>query len=75
MHTTQINCTIFIHNGDCSGNVEIYRPRKASERESITLPFADLVGLVANWKRTKLISAIEQATDEEIIQDYLGVAK
>jgi hypothetical protein len=64
MHTTKINDTAFIHNGDFSGDIKIRCSRGADE---ITLPFADIKAIVARYVIGERVSRLEQASDDEIL--------
>lgn len=69
-HSTQIGKTTFVHNGDFSGNVTIIRENNKLQVE-ITLPFKDLVDIVAERKRDLLISELEQLNTETILDTKL----
>lgn len=56
-----------LHNGDFSGDVEIRQYDKNYDYASVTLPFEDLVALVAECVRDKAIAALEQADPHEIL--------
>lgn len=61
-HTTKINETTFIHNGDFSGEVEIQHGE-----EFMNIPFAYLRGIVTEYVRYKRIAELERADDEEVL--------
>jgi hypothetical protein len=69
-HTTKCNGgTVFIHNGDFSGDVEIVEagcPNDMS-RKRISVPFSDVKALVAKWARSRLVQQIENASANEIL--------
>lgn len=59
-HTTNApGGTAFIHNGDYSGDVEIVA---ADKTRGVTIPFEDLMWVVADYVRLQRISKIEEAS-------------
>ena len=60
-HTTKINDTQFIHDGDFGEDVEILRDGK-----SFNIPFQDLKEFVAEWLRREKIASLEQADENEV---------
>lgn len=66
MHTTKINQTVFIHDGDYGGDVEI-----RTGRGNITMPFLDLKGFIADYVRNKRIGKLE--SDEDDDDKILGI--
>lgn len=73
MHTTFINDTVFIHNGDYSGDVSIrYKEKKDQgsyeiNDQAIEIPITDLIDFVAEIQRNRLISKIEQMSSNELL--------
>lgn len=61
-HTFEHGKTAFLHNGGFDGDVTIKR-----QDGEITLPFADLRALVAEYVRQKQIAALEQAGDGALL--------
>ena len=51
--------TLFIHNGDYSGDISIYR--ELPEPVSIVVPFEDLRELVLDYLASKRINELENA--------------
>lgn len=62
MHTTMSNKTIFIHNGDFSGPVDIKTPEGV-----LSVPFNDLRHLVAEYVRARKIGDLEDADDDKML--------
>ena len=62
MHTFKSNRTTFIFNGDYSGEVKIL-----DEENQVTVDSEDLVAFVAQMKRSKKISELEQTDDSELL--------
>lgn len=62
MHTTKINNTTFHHNGDYRGDVHVIR-----DGVETTIPFEDMMELVANFVMAKKISKLEQAEPIDIL--------
>ena len=62
MHTTKINNTAFIHDGDYGTDIEIVVGKKR-----LTVPSADLKGFMASWVRDEKIAQLEQASDDEVL--------
>lgn len=60
MHTTETPNYICHHNGDFSGDVEC-QPK--SSAPVISMPFIDMLALVAAYVRRQRISAIEEMDD------------
>jgi hypothetical protein len=74
-HTTKAAlCTVFIHNGDYSGDVTVisvsFPEQLPASDGSITfgvdVPFADLRELVFGYLRNRRIEWLEQASDGEL---------
>jgi len=62
MHTFSSSETIFLHNGDFIGDVQIScRGRLA------IVPFLDLVEFVGQWVRRERIAALEDADAPELL--------
>lgn len=55
-HTTKIGATVFIHNGDFSGDIEIVRPDG-----KLTVPFEDVASIVAEFVKQRRIEDLESA--------------
>jgi len=80
-HTTETaGGTVFIHNGDYSGPVQI-RARKGEVLEDgrfeLEVPFADMRALVLGYLRQRMIAGIEDASDdtlEAMLANGTGVA-
>ena len=69
-HTTETaGGTVFIHNGDYSGPVQI-RARKGEVLEDgrfeLEVPFTDLRALVLDYLRQRMISGLESASDDTL---------
>lgn len=67
MHTTtkgDIFC--FTHNKDFSGNIRIKKKECFSGTE-ISVPFSEILMLVAKWKKIKMIHEIENMADVEFL--------
>lgn len=62
MHTTKINETAFIHDGDYGTDIEIVVGGKR-----LTVPSDDLKGFMASWVRDERTAHLEQASDDEIL--------
>jgi len=60
-HTTTIDNTVFIHDGDFIGDVEIRRGGTG-----IIVPFEDLLALVAEYVRMERIAKLEQMVPYEL---------
>jgi hypothetical protein len=68
-HTTRAGQgTLFIYNGDYSGDVTIHAPDGQGETE---VPFADLRELIFGYLRAQRIERAEQASDDEFEKDLL----
>ena len=63
-HTTKIGDTVFTHDGDFGGNVEI----KSKGMPTINIPFEDLKGIVAEYIRYHMMSRLESMDRTEIIE-------
>jgi hypothetical protein len=61
-HTTKINDTAFIHDGDYGTDIEIVVGKRR-----LTVPSADLKGFMADWVRNERINALENMTDDEVL--------
>ena len=68
MHTTEVNDTLFVHNGDFSGDVEV---RTFEGRLSV--PFADLKALVACYVRQVRANELEDMSDDEVLGIFLNL--
>ena len=82
-HTTKAGSgTVFIHNGDYSGDVTVIPasfPERVSAPDgsitfSVDIPFADLRELVFAYLRDRKTEQIEQASDREFEAMLLGLA-
>lgn len=62
MHMTTRGETRFTHDGDFGGDVAIECRGKA-----MSVPFADLLGLVAEFVRRVRVARVEGETDREAI--------
>jgi hypothetical protein len=74
-HTTQCKGgTVFIHNGDFSGDVEIVEAGDPNDmgRKRVAVPFSDIKAFVASWARQDLIRYVEQAPDDAILLGEAG---
>jgi len=65
-HTTKLNDTIFIHDGDFGEDVRIIRPDG-----ELRVPFEDIKGLVGHYVMMRKIAVLEQAEPD----DLFGVEK
>jgi hypothetical protein len=80
-HTTETaGGTVFIHNGDYSGEVRVLA-RKGEVLEDgrfeIEVPFTDLRALVLDHLRQRMISGLESMNDdtlEQVLTSGTGVA-
>lgn len=74
-HTTRASGgTTFVHNGDYSGNVRITAPGGGWDAE---IPFADLRELVLGYLRQRMITGIEEMSDdtlEQVLTSGTGVS-
>lgn len=83
MHTTQLpSGNLAHHNGDFSGDVEfvidtgawsdetIESLKTETDKVRVTIPFEDLVHLVASWKRDRIIEQVETAVNDEIMMTW-----
>lgn len=61
-HSTKINGTLFIHDGDYGEDIEI-----CTSSAPVLVPFEDLKGFVANYVRDRKIRALEQMSDDELL--------
>ena len=61
-HTTKINETAFIHDGDYGTDIEIVVGKKR-----LTVPSDDLKGFMASWVRTEKIQRLEDMSDDEVL--------
>jgi len=62
-HTTRINETIFIHNGDYSGDVLVSNPRDQERFTPLveaTIPMEDLLGFVGEYFKDLMITGLEE---------------
>jgi hypothetical protein len=80
-HTTDTDGgTVFIHNGDYSGEVTVRAPKGMpldDGRFELTVPFTDLRALVLDYLRQRMISGLESASDdtlEAMLTSGTGVA-
>ena len=64
MHTTEIGKTLFIHNGDYSGDVTI----KVKKGDEIKIPLDDLLEFVGGYVRDQKISKLEQMSGKEVLR-------
>lgn len=64
-HSTKINDTTFIHNGDYSGSVTISRDHVCGE-ECMEVPFKDLLKFIGSYVISEKISRLEQMDADEI---------
>lgn len=62
MHTTRINNTQFIHDGDFGEDITIVINSKG-----MVVPTLDLIGIVAEMKRRQKISELEDMSAAEIL--------
>lgn len=67
MHSFKTGNTVFLHNGDFSGNVRIQTFVDEKLDKESTLPYKDMKALVAQEVRQQKISKIENAEDDEIL--------
>lgn len=67
-HTTNINKTAFIHNGDFSGDVTIVREEV---RMQVTVPVEDLVSFVVTRLKEAKIAYLEDVSDQEFLENYI----
>lgn len=68
-HTTKINRTNFIHNGDYSGEVII--GREMGQTEQLVVPFKDLKEFVAQYVTYKRVRRLENTT--QTLDEILGL--
>lgn len=59
--------TVFHHDGDYSGDVEIIREDSSGAQARVWIPFWQLRRLVAEYVRTEKIGQLENATDRELL--------
>ncbi len=64
-HTTKANYVTFFHNGDFSGEVQINGA--TIDGGTVEIDFEDLKILFAEYLRSKLISAVESASCDELL--------
>lgn len=55
-HTTFIGTTVFIHNGDFSGDISI---SAGPYGHQVSVPFDDLAAFVASQQQSAVMSALE----------------
>jgi len=64
-HTTRINDSVFIHNGDYSGDVRIHHPQDQDSPPTplveATIPMEDLLGFVGQYFKDLIISGLEES--------------
>lgn len=83
MHTTQLpSGNLAHHNGDFSGEIhfvidtggwadeDIAELKVETDKIRVFIPFEDLKHLVASWKRSELISKLEQESADEILTEW-----
>lgn len=68
MHTFTWDCKIRIHySGDFGGDIVIVTAAGEKEEKHTVVPFAALMGLVAEHVRREQIAALEEATPEMVL--------
>jgi hypothetical protein len=78
MHTSKINETRFVHNGDFSGDIRVLvKPEQVQRLDvpmlggsvvEMEIPFDDLKGIVFEYLRRRQIAALENMSDEDFEQ-------
>jgi hypothetical protein len=79
VHTSKINETRFVHNGDFSGDIRVLvKPEQVQRLDwpdelggsvvEVEIPFDDLKGIVFEYLRRRQIAALENMSDEDFEQ-------
>lgn len=71
-HTTRVGKTVFIHNGDFSGDVELIVDKQQIQKwehgeRTVSVPFEEIKGLVAEYVRQKTLEAVHAADADELL--------
>jgi hypothetical protein len=66
-HSIQIGNTAFIYNSDLSGDVKIVQLKGGGENDEMNVPGDALMQFAAKMVRENRISALERASDAEIL--------
>ncbi len=68
MHSKDIGKTLFVFNGDFSGNIQITR-----DGCTVEVPGVHLLEFVAGWVADEKIAQLEQASPSEILGIKIGL--
>lgn len=59
-----------VHNGDYSGTIT-FVVSSGEDEIHLELPFEDILGIVADWKRYELVRQIEsESEDQKLVMDW-----